>query len=228
MRRTFLALVVAAIGVVSWTAGEVLAQTASTTNTNRTRGTISALGADSITVKVRDQEMKFSVTPRTVVEARGAGTKERAAEAAGKAGPKLSEVVKTGDAVEISYVDAAAGALRATRIRAVSSASASTSESKPSDFVSSGTVKSIAANTLTISGSAGGGATFTQAFAIDPNTKVVAKGAGTAAAAKGGKLAITDAVAAGDRVSVSYHEGGGGLQASEVRVLMKSTARPKT
>jgi hypothetical protein len=223
MRRTLLALVAAAIGIVTWPTVPVFAQQ----NTNRTRGTVSALGADSITVKVRDQEMKFSVTPRTVVEAKGAGTKERQAQAAGKPGPKLSEVVKTGEPVEVSYVDAAGGALRATRIRAIASAG-EPSEAKPSEMVASGTVKSVAANTLTISGSAGGGATFTQSFTIDPTTKVVAKGAGTAAAAKGGKLAITEAVGAGDRVSVSYHEGGGGLQASEVRVVMKGTVRPKT
>jgi len=226
MRRTLLALVVAAIAIVSWSTTDVLAQNTSA-NTNRTRGTVSALGADSITVKVRDQEMKFNVTPRTIVEAKGAGTKERAAEAAGKAGPKLSEVVKTGDAVEVSFVDAPGGALRATHIRAVAGAGAS-SEAKPTEMVASGTVKSIAANTLTISGSAGGGATFTQSFTIDPGTKVVAKGAGTAAAAKGGKLAITEALGVGDRVSVSYHDAGNALQASEVRVTVKAAGRPKT
>src|SRR5204862_5014853 len=112
MRRTLLALLVAAIGIVSWPVTAVFAQA----NSNKTRGTVSALGADSVTVKVRDAEMKFSVTPRTVVEAKGAGTRGREAEAAGKAGPKLSEVVKAGEAVEVSYVDAAGGALRAPRI----------------------------------------------------------------------------------------------------------------
>ncbi|HEV8347256.1 MAG TPA: DUF5666 domain-containing protein [Vicinamibacterales bacterium] len=223
MRRTLLALVIAALGIVIWPATQALAQDTG----NRTRGTISALGADSITVKARDAEMKFSVTPRTVVEARGAGTRGRQAQAAGNAGPKLSEVVKTGDAVEVSYVDAAGGTLRATRIRAITSAGA-TSEEKPSDMISSGTVRSVTANAMTISGPSGGGATFTQSFTIDPSTRVVAKGAGTAAAAKGGKIAITEAVGVGDRVSVSYHEAGSALQASEVRVTVKSTAKPKT
>ena len=67
MRRTLRALVVAAIGIVSWPVTAVFAQA----NSNKTRGTVSALGADSVTVKVRDAEMKFSVTPRTIVEARG-------------------------------------------------------------------------------------------------------------------------------------------------------------
>ena len=225
MKRTVLALVAAAIGVVIWPATGAFAQ--QNANTDKARGTVSALGADSVTVKVRDQEMKFGVTPKTVVEARGAGTKGRAAQAAGQPGPKLSEVVKTGEAVEVSYVDATGGTLRATRIRAIPSVG-STGDAKPSEMVSSGTVKSIAANALTISGSAGGGATFTQSFTIEPTTKVIAKGAGTAAAANGGKIAITDAVANGDRVSVSYHEGGGALQASEVHVIIKNAARSKT
>ena len=225
MKRTLLALAVAAIGVVSWTTTGALAQG---TNANRTRGTVSALGADSITVKVRDQEMKFSVTPQTVVEAKGAGTRGRAAEAAGKAGPKLSEVVKTGEAVEVSYVDAAGGALRATRIRAIASVGAGGSEAGPTEMISSGTVKSIAGNVLTITGSSGGGATFTQSFTIATTTKVIAKGAGTASAAQGGRLTITEAVAPNDRVSVSFHEAGNALQASEVRVLVKAAVRPKT
>ncbi len=221
MRKMFLALAV----TILVAAGRPIMPGARE-DSSRTRGTIWAPGGDSITVKVRDQEMKFAVDAKTVVEARGGGTKARQAEAAGKAGPKLGEVVKTGDAVEVTYVDAASGALRATHIRAITSVG-NTGDAKPSEMVANGTVKSVAANTITISGSSGGGGTFTQSFVIDAGTKVVARGAGTAAAASGGKLAITDAVAAGDRVSVSYHEGGGSLQASEVRVTMKA-ARPKT
>jgi len=223
MRGTLLALVVAAIGIVTWPSTQALAQDTS----NKTRGTVSALGADSVSVKVRDAEMKFSVTPKTVVEARGAGTAGRQAQAAGKPGPKLSEVVKTGEAVEVSYVEATGGALRATRIRAVASVGGG-GEDKPSDMVSTGTVKSVTANAMTITGSAGGGATFTQSFTIAPSTKVIAKGAGTAAAASGGKIAITEAVGTGDRVTVSYREAGNALQASEVRVTVKASGKPKT
>src|SRR3977135_3693268 len=106
MRRMVLALAVTTLVVAGWPATQALAQ-----ESNKTRGTISALGGDSITVKVRDQDMKFSVDVKTVAEARGAGTRGRQAEAAGKAGPKLSEIVKTGDAVEVTYVDAPGGAL---------------------------------------------------------------------------------------------------------------------
>jgi hypothetical protein len=222
MRRLLFVLAVTALVAAGWPTTQAFAQ-----DSSKTRGTVSALSADSVSVKVRDQEMKFRVDAKTVVEAKGAGTKGRAAEAAGKAGPKLSEVVKTGDAVEVTYVDAASGALRATHIRSILSVG-NTGDAKPSDMVSNGTVKSVTANAITISGSSGGGATFTQSFTIDPSTKVIARGAGTAAAPKGGKLALTEAVASGDRVSVSYHEGGGALQASEVRVITKAGARPKT
>jgi hypothetical protein len=222
MRRFVLVLAVTALVAAGWPTTQALAQ-----DSSKTRGTISALSGDSVTVKVRDQEMKFRVDAKTVVEAKGAGTKDRQAEAAGKAGPKLSEVVKTGDAVEVTYVDVPSGALRATHIRSILSVG-NTGDAKPSELVSNGTVKSVTGAALTISGSSGAGATFTQSFTIDPTTKVIAKGAGTAAAAKGGKLALTDAVATGDRVSVSYHEGAGALQASEVRVTMKGGVRPKT
>jgi hypothetical protein len=95
-------------------------------------------------------------------------------------------------------------------------------------MVSTGVVKAVSDNSMTINGSAGGGAKFTQSFTVDHTTKVIAKGAGTAAAATGGKLALTKAVSEGDRVSVSYHEAGTSLLASQVVVTLKATARPKT
>jgi hypothetical protein len=222
MRRFYLVLAVTALVAAGWPTTQALAQ-----DSSKTRGTVSALSGDSVTVKVRDQEMKFRVDAKTVVEAKGAGTKGRQAETAGKAGPTLSEVVKTGEAVEVTYVDAPSGALRATRIRAILGVG-NTGDAKPSEMVSNGNVTSVSATGITISGSSGAGATFTQSFAIDSSTKVIAKGAGTAAAAKGGKLVLTEAVANGDRVSVSYHEDAGSLKSSEVRVLTKAGARPKT
>ena len=55
----------------------------------------------------------------------------------------------------------------------------------------------------------------------DAQTKVVGRGAGTATKATGGKAAITDLVAAGDKVTVSFHDMGGTLHAAEVRVTAK-------
>ena len=47
-------------------------------------------------------------------------------------------------------------------------------------------------------------------------------GAGTAAAAKGGKIAITDIVGKGDQVTVTYHKMGASSHAAEVRVTRKA------
>src|SRR5262245_38465850 len=57
MKRTLLALAVAALGIVTWPSNDLHAQTTNN-NTSRARGTIASLGGDSITVKVHDAEMK--------------------------------------------------------------------------------------------------------------------------------------------------------------------------
>jgi hypothetical protein len=61
-------------------------------------------------------------------------------------------------------------------------------------------------------------------FAIDAKTKVVGKGVGTAAAAKGkgGKASIADLLGAGDRVNVKYHDMAGTLHAASVERTAKS------
>src|SRR5262249_10506241 len=67
------------------------------------RGTVTALAADSVTLSVRGQLMKFSVDAKTHVEAIGAGTKARQAAATGKPGVKLADVLRSGETVEVSY-----------------------------------------------------------------------------------------------------------------------------
>ena len=116
MRRTLLALPLAALAIVGWPATNASAQ-----ETKTARGTVSAISASSVTVKVGQTDMTFGVDEKTTVEAVGAGTKSRQAEAAGKAGPKLTDVLKAGQAVEVSYHDVG-GKLHAARIRGVSSA----------------------------------------------------------------------------------------------------------
>lgn len=217
MRRTFVALALGALVVAGWPTTQAFAQA-----TKTARGSVTALAADSISVKVQSVDMKFTVDAKTTVEARGAGTKSKAAQAAGMAGPKLGDVVKVGDAVEVSYHDMG-GTLHAAKIRAVASPGPATAAEAASK-TSNGTVKSVAATSLSISGTAGGGATFDQTFVIDTKTKVIGRGAGTAAAAKGGKTAITDLVAAGDKVTVHFHDMGGTLHAAEVRVTAKAAA----
>ena len=219
MKRMCIALALGTLALVVARPADALAQAAKTS-----RGTVTAMAGDSLTIKAADQSMTFAVDGKTTVQAYGAGTKDRAAQAAGKPGPKLSEVIKVGQAVEVTYSEAG-GTMHASMIRAVSgsaaAAGAASGGSAAAAKTSSGTVQSVSAASMTISGSSGAGAKFTQTFTIDSETKVVAKGASTATAAKGGKAGVTDLVATGDHVSVSYHAVGETLHASEIRVTSK-------
>jgi hypothetical protein len=164
--------------------------------------------------------MKFTIDAKTVLTASGAGTAERKAEAAGKAGPKLSDFVKVGDAVEVNYHETG-GTLHAAnvrRIRSAGSGGGGTSDDKSES--ANGTVESLTGTTLTITGSQSGG-TFKQSFNIDGTTRVIAVGAGTAAQAAGGKVSIADHVGVGDQVTVTYRKAGSALHAEEVRVRSK-------
>jgi hypothetical protein len=213
MRRTFLAVSLATLTVVGLVNTHTAAQEAKTA-----RGKVTTLAADTVTVAVGTQDMKFTVDSKTEVEAIGAGTQTRKAVAAGQPGAKLADVIKTGMSVEVSYREAA-GAMLATRIKQVPSAAPA---AKPTTERSNGTVQSVTASSMTITGSSGSGASFTQTFVIDGATSVIGIGAGTAAAAAGGKVAITSLVGKGDKVNVSYDTTGTTLHAAEVRVTMKA------
>jgi hypothetical protein len=191
-----------------------------TAQSKTARGTVVAASDASLTVKAGAREMTFAIDKNTVVSAPGAGTKTRRARAAGASGIKLTDAVKTGGAVVVTYREAN-GSMRATQVRPVSSAGAgggTTSDAAaPAEKRATGKVKSVAADSLTITG---GGKDWT--FSIDPSTKVLGKGAGTKAAAAGGRTAITSLVRTGDTVSVSYREAGAAMQATSVRVTVKA------
>ena len=215
MRRTTMVFVAAVILVVGGQGGRLAAQ-----DTKSARGTVTALGADSITVKAGAQELVLTVDAKTVLTASGAGTADRRAEAAGKAGPRLADFVKVGESVEVGYQETG-GKMRAATIRKVGSAGAgggSTAEDRA--MTSSGTVASVTGTMFTISGSSGGGASFTQSYTVTRETTVVAVGAGTASAKSGG-IAFTAAVGVGDQVTVSYRKVGEALHAESVRVTAK-------
>ena len=218
MKPILTALSFAALSVILWPTPYALAE-----GTKVVRGTVTAASGSSLTLKVRDQEMKFDIDWKTMVEAPGAGTKARQANAAGKPGPKLADVVKIGQAVAVTYHDIS-GTLHATHVRAVSSIAsggASAGGSQAEQMTTTGIVQSVGGDSITISGN-GAGAAFTQTFIIDETTKVFAKGAGTMAASGGGKAPFAKLVASGDRVSVAYHKKGGALHASDIRVTWKS------
>jgi hypothetical protein len=188
--------------------------------TKTARGTVVAASDASLTVKAGAREMTFAIDRNTAVLAAGAGTKTRRAQAAGVAGIKLTDAVKTGGAVVVTYREAN-GTMQATQVRAVSTAGAgggSTSDAAaPAQKIAAGKVKSVAAGSLTITG---GGKDWS--FSVDPSTKVLGKGAGRKTTAAGGRIEITSLVKTGDTVSVSYRESGATLHASSVRVTVKA------
>ncbi len=203
-----IALVVVASGFAAVAAQE----------TKTVRGTVTALSGNALTVQVAGTAIAFTVDDQTRVEARGAGTATRRAQEAGQAGVKITDVVKTGNAVEVTYTESG-GTRHATLVRRVS-----TPGGNPAGPTSSnGKVTAVTATSLTISGSSGGGGRFTQTFVIDPSTNVVGKGAGTAAARGGGKVPITELVSVGDSVAVSFRSAANAAHATSVTVVTKGT-----
>ena len=178
------------------------------------RGTISSIAGDTVSVNVGGTEMKFTVDSKTMVTAAGAGTKARAAAAAGQPGPKLNELLKAGEAVVVTYMEM--GSMNhATSVQVVTSAGpGGGGVASPSAAAASrnttGVVKSVSATSLTITAD---GKDMT--FALDQSTRVVGTGAGTKTAAAGGRIAITDLVATGNRVNVAHTDN----KATEVRVI---------
>src|ERR1051326_7885076 len=80
------------------------APSASAQGTKKATGTISAVTGSSVTVKTQSgQDMTFSVDKDTMITTPGGGTKAKAAKAAGKAGVAPTDVLKAGQAVEVSY-----------------------------------------------------------------------------------------------------------------------------
>jgi hypothetical protein len=215
MRRVpLLALPVLAAAILSWPSG-LRAQ-----DTKTATGTVTAVGADSVTVKVMDKDMTFNVDAKTDVIASGAGHKAKSAQEKGMTGPKLADVLKAGQAVEVKYHDMG-GTLHAQSIRAVASAGGGGggSVSEPTKTLT-GTVKAVAADSLTVTGAD----MKDMVFSVDAKTLVVGTGIGTQSQAKGGKVTVADLLTAGDKVTVTYHETGGTNLATYVR----RTAKAKT
>ena len=206
------------VGVLMLVLAVVLAFPRPSAAQNKTaRGTISSIAGDTISVSVGGSEMKFMVDSKTMVTAAGAGTKARAAAAAGQPGPKLNELLKAGEAVVVTYMEM--GSMNhASAVQVVTSAgpgggAVASATDKPAAAASrntTGVVKSVSATSLTITAD---GKDMT--FALDQATRVVGTGAGTKTAAAGGRVAITDLVATGNRVNVAHTD----TKATEVRVI---------
>ena len=118
MRRTVLAIPVAAIALIGWLAPQARAQ-----DTKTARGTVTSVSGDSVMVKVGTQDMKFTIDSATTITAPGAGTKTRKAQAEGGK-PKASELLSAGTPVEVKYHDMG-GTMHAATVRVTTKASGS-------------------------------------------------------------------------------------------------------
>jgi uncharacterized protein DUF5666 len=180
--------------------------------TKTAKGSVSAVGANSITVKVGAKDMTFAVDATTKVVAPGGSTKTREAKAEGKAGPMLTELIKVGAAVEVSYHEQGMHA-------AIIQSPPPPPPAAPKPMTATGVVSAVSVSSLTIKGKTGD-----QTFAIDTKTTVEGKGAGTAdrkTREAGEKPTITTFVQEGDTVTVTYRDVAGTNNASLVRIVRK-------
>lgn len=192
--------------------GGVMAQA-----TKVVKGSVTAVSASSITVKVADKDMTFAVDGRTRVVAPGGSTKEREAKAEGKGGPVLTDVIKTGQAVEVSYHEQG---MHAATIRAIAAVPPPPAAAPPKAERAAGVVTAVSGTSLTVKGAS------EWTFAIDNGTIVSGTGIGTAGRKlmeAGGKPALPDFVHEGDDVAVTYHEAAGTKQATRVQITRKKT-----
>lgn len=96
-------IAVVAVVVASLAFAPTLASAAQATGS--AKGTVSAIGTSTVTVKVAGKDMTFDLNDKTDVVAKGAGTSNAAAKKVGMAGVKFGDIVKVGDEVEVSHKD---------------------------------------------------------------------------------------------------------------------------
>lgn len=188
--------------------------------TKPAKGTITAVGASSITVSVDGKDMVFNVDAKTHITAPGGTTKLKAAQAQGKEGIKIAEVLKVGQGVAIDYHEEGMHAATIRTLPAPPPPPSPANAPAPATLKATGVVSAVSGNSVAIKSDTG-----EVTFAIDNQTDVIAAGAGTASRAKqaaGQKTVITDFVAIGDTVAISYQEAGGAKTARSVRVTQKA------
>lgn len=191
-------------------AGPAVAQTQ---GTKTVTGTIASISPGSVTVKAADgKEMTFKIDAKTQVVAPGGGTKAREAKAEGK-GVTASELLKTGEHVEIRYHE---DGMHAASIRAVSSVPKGTTGKA---HTVSGVVTSVGGDSITVKGSSG-----EMTLAVDDKTTVSGEGVGTAGkklTSEGKKTTLSEFVHDGDSVTVTYHDMDGKHHASVIRITKR-------
>ena len=187
------------------------------------QGTVTAVSPTSLSIKVKDQVMTFTIDDKTQVVAPGASTQTRAAQREGRKSPDLPSLVKVGQGVEVQYTEQG---MLAARIRvlptAVEGSVSEKQETAPTQTMN-GTVSALTGKSLTVKTRDGD-----VTFAIDQKTQVIGQGVGTAGrkmAEAGEKTVLASFVAVGDDVRIAYQETGGVKHASEVHVTRKGTIK---
>jgi Domain of unknown function (DUF5666) len=190
--------------------------------TKTVKGKVTTVGANTITVNVAGKDMTFNVDAKTNVMAKGGTTKTREAQAAGKTGPGIAEVLKSGESVEVAYHEAG---MHADSVRVIASVPPPPPPAKADEapkakaMTATGVVSAVSGNSLTVNEKTGV-ATFT----VDSKTVVSGTGLGTAGRKvqeAGGKLTLGEFVKEGDTVTVTYMEDGGAKKAEKVRIVKK-------
>ena len=190
----------------------VVGQTTAVAQTKEARGQVTAVTDSSLTVKTAESTMTFVVSRDTHVEAKGASTRKRQSANAGKeANIKITDYLKAGSAVLVSYREAG-GQNQAVNIRPISSAGSTDAAAPPTKNVQ-GKVKSISGDTLTLDQDG-----KDLRFTVDRETDVLAKGGTRATKKAGGTVPIGDLIHAGDLVRVQYREANGTMKALEVQL----------
>ena len=185
--------------------------------TKEIRGSAVAVSDSSLTVKAGEQTLSFAINRDTLVEAKGASTRTRQAEAVGKSpGIKVTDYVKAGDPVLVSYRQADGRNLALT-VRPISAVGANGAAAESVKNVQA-KVKSISGNALILDQDG-----HDLKFAIDRDTDVLVAGGTRATKKAGGSQPITNFVHAGDIVRVGYREAGGSMKALEIQVKGRAT-----
>ena len=187
----------------------------------RARGKVTAITATAITIDVDGKPTTFGIdTATTKFIARGGTTKTKEAERTGIK-PTLGDTVKIGDNVEITYLESG-GRMLASQVRVgVPSGGAMLGEGQASMTIE-GVVSEVSGANLGITPAKGEPVTFM----VDAKTRVIGQGLGTMAKEKetlGAKVTLSEAVAVGDTVRVTYTLSEGMKHATAVRVVQKKT-----
>jgi len=183
--------------------------------TKEARGTVTAVTDSTLSMKAGAEQLTFVVDSETHLDVRTAQRDLQQAQA-GKPSPRVNNFFEAGQVVLVRYREEK-GRNHALDISRVSSTGAGGGSISDPAKISDGKVKSVTDSQVVIDA---GGREMT--FAISGDTNVLAKSATKATKAAGGSTTITTFVHPGDMVSISYHEAGAKMMASEVRVRVAS------